>query len=304
MAALLKAAVRLEYKLETAEEEAAAERVLRVANAENMPEEFIMPPEMADDVVLLWNSRAVKEAFARKNEFWILDGAEYYFERCKAATAPGFVPNEEDVIMARARTTGIVLTEVVADDLTWVVVDVGGQRSERKKWINCFDDVKAVLFVVNLSGYNSVLFEDEKKNRMQEAMELFGQVTAEPAFLKTPIFLFFNKKDLFETQLAKTSLKVCFPEYDGKEGKEADVGEAIQYITKQFLARVSPKREGPPVLTWPVAARFKKDVQFSFQELREQVVTQNKTAIKKAQAQVKVVEDQRKQREEKKTKKK
>jgi hypothetical protein len=27
--------------------------------------------------------------------------------------------------------------------------------------INCFDDVKAVLFVVNLAGYNSVLFEDE-----------------------------------------------------------------------------------------------------------------------------------------------
>jgi thioredoxin-related protein len=60
--------------------------------------------------------------------------------------------------------------------------------------INCFDDVKAVLFVVNLAGYNSVLFEDEKRNRMQEAMDLFEQVTAEPSFKSTPIFLFFNKK--------------------------------------------------------------------------------------------------------------
>jgi len=40
---------------------------------------------------------------------------------------------------------------------------VGGQRSERKKWIKCFDDVKAVLFIVNLGGYNSVLFEDMEK---------------------------------------------------------------------------------------------------------------------------------------------
>jgi len=38
--------------------------------------------------------------------------------------------------------------------------DVGGQRSERKKWIQCFDDVRAILFVVALSGYDMTLYED------------------------------------------------------------------------------------------------------------------------------------------------
>lgn len=33
------------------------------------------------------------------------------------------------------------------------LVDVGGQRSERRKWMHCFDDVKAVIFLVGLSGY-------------------------------------------------------------------------------------------------------------------------------------------------------
>lgn len=42
------------------------------------------------------------------------------------------------------------------------VVDVGGQRSERRKWIQCFDDVRAVLFVCALSGYDMTLFEDGK----------------------------------------------------------------------------------------------------------------------------------------------
>ena len=39
--------------------------------------------------------------------------------------------------------------------------DVGGQRSERKKWIQCFDDVRAILYVVALSGYDMTLQEDQ-----------------------------------------------------------------------------------------------------------------------------------------------
>ena len=42
------------------------------------------------------------------------------------------------------------------------IVDVGGARSERRKWIHCFDDVHAVLFMCALSGYDMTLFEDEK----------------------------------------------------------------------------------------------------------------------------------------------
>ena len=45
--------------------------------------------------------------------------------------------------------------------------DVGGQRSQRKKWIHCFDDVDCVLFVVALSEYDQVLSEDSSVNRMQ-----------------------------------------------------------------------------------------------------------------------------------------
>ncbi len=42
------------------------------------------------------------------------------------------------------------------------MVDVGGQRSERKKWIHCFEGVTAIVFCVSLSAYDLMLAEDEK----------------------------------------------------------------------------------------------------------------------------------------------
>jgi len=39
--------------------------------------------------------------------------------------------------------------------------DVGGQRSEQKKWIRCFENVAALVFLVSLSEYDQMLYEDE-----------------------------------------------------------------------------------------------------------------------------------------------
>jgi len=56
------------------------------------------------------------------------------------------------------------------------MVDVGGQRSERKKWMHCFQDVTAVIFCVALSEYDLKLYEDDTTNRMHESLKLFKEI--------------------------------------------------------------------------------------------------------------------------------
>lgn len=60
--------------------------------------------------------------------------------------------------------------------IEWSVVDVGGQRSERRKWINCFDGVQGIIFIVNLAGYCKVLYEDRNVIDLHESLELFEKV--------------------------------------------------------------------------------------------------------------------------------
>ena len=45
------------------------------------------------------------------------------------------------------------------------MVDVGGQRSERRKWIHCFENVTSIMFLVALSEYDQVLVESANEVR-------------------------------------------------------------------------------------------------------------------------------------------
>jgi len=156
--------------------------------------------------------------------------------------------------------------------LHFQVVDVGGQRNERKKWIHCFDDVRAILFIDNLAGFNQVLFEDSGKNRMHESLELFNKVTYNKIFAGTPIFLFLNKKDLFETMIKETDMSVCFPEYKG--GK--DLNNALEFIKAQFRKQLPPKKE---VVIQVVSACWKRDIRVAFDEVKKVLYDQNRHKI-------------------------
>jgi guanine nucleotide-binding protein subunit alpha len=48
--------------------------------------------------------------------------------------------------------------------------DVGGQRSERKKWIHCFENVTSIIFCVALSEYDQVLLEESSQVRLEIAI--------------------------------------------------------------------------------------------------------------------------------------
>src|SRR6266702_4436182 len=73
----------------------------------------------------------------------------------------GYMPTDQDILRSRVKTTGITETAFKIGELTYKLFDVGGQRSERKKWIHCFENVTALVFLVSLSEYDQMLYEDE-----------------------------------------------------------------------------------------------------------------------------------------------
>jgi hypothetical protein len=142
------------------------------------------------------------------------------------------MPNDQDVLRSRVKTTGITETTFIIGDLTYRMFDVGGQRSERKKWIHCFENVTTILFLVAISEYDQLLFEDETVNRMQEALTLFDSICNSRWFIKTSIILFLNKIDRFKEKLPVSPMKNYFPDYEGGD----DYAAACDYILNRFVS--------------------------------------------------------------------
>ncbi|KAG8857146.1 guanine nucleotide-binding protein subunit alpha [Serendipita sp. 411] len=123
-----------------------------------------LPREVTDAIRSLWRDPAVQEAVRRAREFQLNDSATYYFNAMDRMAAPGYIPTDQDILRSRVKTTGITETMFRVGELTYRLFDVGGQRSERKKWIHCFENVTALVFLVALSEYDQMLRRPRNKS--------------------------------------------------------------------------------------------------------------------------------------------
>jgi guanine nucleotide-binding protein G(i) subunit alpha len=112
-----------------------------------------LSPIVATYVKLLFADPIIQETLAKYSMFQLPDSTYYLTESIDRICDTAYVPTQEDVLRCRARTTGIIELDFNYDTTKFKVVDVGGQRSERKKWIHIFEGVTAIIFCVALNEY-------------------------------------------------------------------------------------------------------------------------------------------------------
>ncbi|KAI8967875.1 guanine nucleotide binding protein, alpha subunit [Mycotypha africana] len=177
----------------------------------------------------LWADAGVREAKEHGNSFALHDNASYFFDQLDRFWEPGYSPTDQDIIRCRAKTSGIVETIFHIGPLTYRMFDVGGQRSERKKWIHCFENVTAILFVVAISGYDQCLVED--RDSMHEGLMLFDSICNSTWFINTSMILFLNKIDIFREKILVSPVSKWFPDF---KGDDKSFEETSDYFKQRF----------------------------------------------------------------------
>jgi len=229
-------------------------------------------------VVSIASEKIFMESLAAcRSDYHIFDGAEYFFSDLERLKPPKYIPNTQDALRCRRKTTGVIEFTCYPQidgkgTVAFKLVDVGGQRNERKKWPQFYVGITALIFVVSLNEFDQKCYEDDTTPRMTESRDLFDENTNGP-FKDRPCILFLNKDDLFREKIAKTDLSKTFSDYDG--GFNYDNG--LAFIKKKFLStnKFAPDR----IHCYVTCATDKDAVKRSFDEILK-LVSEGKLEVK------------------------
>jgi len=233
---------------------------------------YNLTEEIAAGIDSLWQEPLVKQAFDNRAEYQLYDSAEYFFNKVVQLCKPDYLPDSQDILRSRVRTTGIHEQTFLINDVEFIFVDVGGQRNERKKWIHCFENVTAVIFLAALSAYDQVLMEKDNVNRLNEAIALFEHIVNSNFFQQPSMILFLNKDDLFRERIQTKDLrndeKKWFTDYEGGCDEEA----AYKYIENKFLSKCRNKDK--QIFVKRTTATDTRNMETVFDAARETILAQ------------------------------
>eukprot|EP01102_Stenamoeba_stenopodia_P016290 TRINITY_DN5673_c0_g4_i1.p1 TRINITY_DN5673_c0_g4~~TRINITY_DN5673_c0_g4_i1.p1 ORF type:complete len:446 (-),score=88.66 TRINITY_DN5673_c0_g4_i1:206-1543(-) len=203
--------------------------------------------ELLDIVQKLWkHNRGVRETIERfESEMFppiSASTAAYFFNNLSGLASESnedfflesSIPTDDDVLRCSIKATSTFELKFTFRGRNFAMMDVRGSRTERRKWIHCIDIERTptMVFCADISDYDRVLYEDNRTKRLQETLNHFGYLCDCRWFENSAIVLLLNKTDLLREKIAKTDLRVCFPDYEGG----SDFNKACQYIRDKFLS--------------------------------------------------------------------
>nr|XP_056722169.1 guanine nucleotide-binding protein subunit alpha-12 [Euleptes europaea] len=218
----------------------------------------------------LWKDSGIKEAFSRRSEYQLGESIKYFLDNLDRIGQLNYFPSKQDILLARKATKGIVEHDFIIKKIPFKMVDVGGQRSQRQKWFQCFDGITSILFMVSSSEYDQVLMEDRRTNRLVESMNIFETIVNNKLFFNVSIILFLNKMDLLVEKVRSVSIKKYFSDFRGDPHRLEDVQ---RYLVQCFDRK--RRNRSKPLFHHFTTAIDTENIRFVFHAVKDTILQEN-----------------------------
>jgi len=240
----------------------------------------------------LWADKGIREAFERRAEYHLPDSMGYFYDHIDRISLPTYVPTQQDILYCRKTTKGINEFRMFISNVPFLFVDVGGQRTQRQKWFQCFDKVTAILFLASSSEFDQKLFEDKRVNRLEESRNIFDTIVNHRTFAQVSVILFLNKMDLLEDKVTRKKVDISqyFPEFDQIEtvrsyvnnkfgGDPLNVADVKNFILYLFSVKQKFIHSQRPIYHHFTTAVNTKNIQYVFTSVKETILRKNLSAL-------------------------
>ncbi|CAJ0946992.1 unnamed protein product, partial [Mesorhabditis belari] len=226
--------------------------------------------EVAPLISDLWMDASIKQTFDQRNLFQITDSCSYFFNNMSRVAAPEFQPTTKDILFCRKATRGITEHMFEIQKVPFRFIDVGGQRSQRQKWFQCFTDITSILFMVASNEYDQVILEDRRTNRVVESRSVFETIVNNVAFQNVSVILFMNKSDLLIEKVPKSDIRKYFSDFNGDHRNVRDV----QYFLVDKFERSRKERHRPFFYHFTTAVDT-ENMRRVFRDVKEVILKRN-----------------------------
>lgn len=174
-----------------------------------------LSPQVSKAIQELWNQPVIRKLYEDSGDTMHLpSSAKFVFDHAHSYADPSYTVTHNDILMCRIPTTGAHELKFRSEGFNFEVIDVGGQRAERRKWLPHFEKVNAVIFLVASNEYDMTLEEAEGVNRLDDSLKLFAELCSNQWFKDVPFFLALNKYDLLKDKLKKKPFEQHFSGYE------------------------------------------------------------------------------------------
>ncbi|XP_029913494.1 guanine nucleotide-binding protein subunit alpha-13b [Myripristis murdjan] len=219
----------------------------------------------------LWADQGIQNAYDRRREFQLGESVKYFLDNLEKLGQSDYLPSQQDILLARKPTKGIHEYDFEIKNVPFKMVDVGGQRSERRRWFECFDSVTSILFLVSSSEYDQVLMEDRQTNRLSESLNIFETIVNNRVFSNVSIILFLNKTDLLEEKVKQVSIRDYFPEFSGDPTSLADV----QRFLVECFRNKRREQQQKPLYNHFTTAINTENIRLVFRDVKDTILHDN-----------------------------
>ena len=164
-----------------------------------------------------------------------LENIDFFFQNIDRILNNDYTPTNDDILMGRFRTIDVskICFHNIGANTNVALYDIGGQRSERKKWKEAFESVNSIMFIISLNDFDRTIFEDNTIGRLQDSYELLQNILKTKQFENVNFYLIFNKYTLFKNKIENTDkFAKMYPNFTGNIH---DVQQCAQFIIDQFL---------------------------------------------------------------------
>ncbi|KAI9659818.1 MAG: guanine nucleotide-binding protein subunit alpha [Bathelium mastoideum] len=191
----------------------------------------------------------LRAAYNRR-QMYQSDNIMDYLDEIQRIEGSNYKPTAEDILRSRVRTTGIHKYVLLFEAMPCMIFDVGGERSERRKWIHCYDNADVVIFTIDAIALNKVLYEDEECNSMQEQLVLFHSIAKSETFTTANFIVVFTRLDKLEDCLNNCNVQEYLPDCPTSTSGNTSCITYSEYLERRFTELIPEEKRAYTKVLW------------------------------------------------------